>query len=84
MIECECNIFAPLRSDERIHVVKTNYVSYELANRVFQEMHFLFVPTFEDDYNNRNSDGALYEKRKNWWNSLAELESLREKLSISF
>ena len=84
MIECECNIFAPLRSDERVHITRTNYVSYELANRVFPVMHFLFVPTFEDNYKTRNSNGALYAERKNWWNSLKDLETLRKKLGLSF
>ena len=47
-------------------------------------MHFLFVPTYESDHNTCKSNGALYEERKTWWNSLDELETLRQKLGLIF
>ena len=78
IIVSKCDFNTPIRSEERIHILRTNYSDYKLGDRIFPEIHSLFVPTFDlsDDYT--CMDNIFYEERRSWWHTLDDLQSLRE------
>ena len=84
IIQRESSGFPPPRSEESVHIVKTDFAVYELGGRVFPQIHCLFVPTEDDDDPASWSHQKPARERRGWWNTLRDLERLRDKLGLSF